>query len=253
MRLNDKVALVTGAGGPMGCAIALRMAQEGAALVITDISGTRLAETAARIKAIEARTAGLLSHRGNILARAEVQALCDQAHAQFGRIDVLVNVVGGIASKVLYQPFLEISEERWAGTYDINLSATRHLVRAIAPGMVERGYGRIVNVASTDFAGQWGHADYASSKAAVVSLTRVLAMELAPHVAVNCIAPGLISTRAVDVIPDAKIAERIGHTLLGRIGRPEEIADAALFLGSDESSYITGETLRVSGGLAAAL
>jgi NAD(P)-dependent dehydrogenase (short-subunit alcohol dehydrogenase family) len=253
MRLNNKVALVTGAGGPMGAAIALRMAQEGAALVITDISGTRVAETAARIEAIDGRNAGLLVHRGNILVREEVQALCDRALAQFGRIDVLVNVVGGIASKVLYQPFLEISEERWAGTYDINLSGTRHLVRATAPGMVERGYGRIVNVASTDFAGQWGHADYASSKAAVVSLTRVLAMELAPHVAVNCIAPGLISTRAVDVIPDAKIAERIGHTLLKRIGRPEEIADAALFLGSDESSYITGETLRVSGGLPAAL
>jgi NAD(P)-dependent dehydrogenase (short-subunit alcohol dehydrogenase family) len=253
MRLNDKVALVTGAGGPMGGAIALRMAQEGAALVLTDISGTRVAETAARIEAIAGRTAGLLVHRGNILVRDEVDALCEQAHAQFGRIDVLVNVVGGIASKDLYQPFLEISEERWAGTYDINLSGTRHLVRAIAPGMLDRRYGRIVNVASTDFAGQWGHADYASSKAAVVSLTRVLAMELAPHVAVNCIAPGLISTRAVEVIPDAKIAERIGHTLLGRIGRPEEIADAALFLGSDEASYITGETLRVSGGLAAAL
>lgn len=253
MRLKDKVALVTGAGGPMGGAIALRMAQEGAAVVITDISGTRLAETAHRIDTIDGRVAAVLSHRGNILAQQEVQTLCDLAHERFGRIDILVNVVGGIASKILYQPFLEISEERWAGTYDINLTGTRHLVRAIAPGMIERRYGRIVNVASTDFAGQWGHADYASSKAAVVSLTRVLAMELAPHVAVNCIAPGLISTRAVDVIPDAKIAERIAHTLLGRIGQPEEIADAALFLGSDESSYITGETLRVSGGLAAAL
>jgi len=253
MRLKDKVALVTGAGGPMGGAIALRLAQEGADLVITDISNTRLAETTARIEAIAGRTAGVLAQRANILAQGEVQALCDAAHDRFGRIDVLVNVVGGIASKILYQPFLEISEERWAGTYDINLSGTRYLLRAIAPGMIERCYGRIVNVASTDFAGQWGHADYASSKAAVVSLTRVLAMELAPHVAVNCIAPGLISTRAVDVIPDAKIAERISHTLLGRIGTPEEIAAAALFLGSDESSYITGETLRVSGGLAAAL
>ncbi len=253
MRLEGKVALVTGAGGPMGGAIALRMAQEGAAVVITDVSARRLAEVGTQIEALDGAPGGQLSHRADILAADQVQTLCDLANDRFGRIDILVNVVGGIASKVLYQPFLEISEERWAGTYDLNLSGTRHLVRAIAPGMIKRRYGRIVNVASTDFAGQWGHADYASSKAAVVSLTRVLAMELAPYVAVNCIAPGLINTRAVNVIPDDKIAERIGQTLLGRIGQPEEIADAALFLGSDEASYITGETLRVSGGLAASL
>ena len=175
------------------------------------------------------------------------------AVAAFGRVDVLVNVVGGIASSTLYQPFLEISNERWLGTYELNIAGTRFLTRFLAPGMIQRQYGRIINIASTDFGGQVGHADYASSKAAVVSLTRVMAMEFAPHVCVNCIAPGLINTRAVRAIPPEKIQARIDSTLLKRMGEPIEVANTALFLGSEESSFITGEILCVSGGLWASL
>lgn len=253
MRLKDKVALVTGAGGPMGAAIARRMAREGAHLVLTDISGGRLAEVAEEIRALPGRTAETIAERASVIVEEEANAVCAAALARLGRVDILVNVVGGIASSTLYQPFLEISNERWEGTYDINISGTRFMTRAVAPGMIERGYGRIVNIASTDFGGQWGHADYASSKAAIVALTRVMAIEFAPHVSVNCIAPGLIRTRAVRAIPQDKIDQRIDASLMRRMGEPDEIADAALFLGSDESSFITGETLCVSGGLWASL
>jgi NAD(P)-dependent dehydrogenase (short-subunit alcohol dehydrogenase family) len=249
MRLKNKVALISGAGGPMGLAIARRMAEEGAHLVITDISGSRLEAAAAEILTLSGGHGKVLSRRGSVIVENEAALLCAEALATFGRVDVLVNVVGGIADRVFYRPFLEISEERWAGTFDVNLSGTRYLTRGIAPAMLANGYGRIVNIASVDFAVEWGHADYSASKAAVVSLTKVLAMEFAPHVTVNCIAPGIINTRAAEAMDPAKLAELRNRNLLKRLGEPIDIANAALFLASDEASFITGEVMSVSGGI----
>jgi len=253
MRMSDKVVLVSGAGGPMGAAVARRMAEEGAHVALTDISGSRLDATVEAIRAIPGRQGDTTGLRASVIVEAEAREVCDSALRHFGRVDVLVNVVGGIASSTLYQPFLDISNERWLGTYELNIAGTRFLTRFLAPGMIARQYGRIINIASTDFGGQVGHADYASSKAAVVSLTRVMAMEFAPYVCVNCIAPGLINTRAVRAIPPEKIQARIDSTLMKRMGEPIEVANAALFLGSEESSFITGEILCVSGGLWASL
>jgi len=248
-QLAGKVALVTGAGGPMGRAIAKCMGQEGATLVINDISGSRLAEASAEIEAVFGEGQSHLALRGNVTVADEAADLARAALDKFSRVDVLVNVVGGIHDKIFYRPFLDIDDERWAGTFAVNLNATRYLTRALAPQMLANQYGRIVNIASIDFAGEVGHADYSASKAALVSLSKVMALEFAPHVTVNVIAPGIINTRAAIAMGETKLDELRSRNLMKRLGEPDEIAAAALFLGSDESSFITGEVLSVSGGI----
>ncbi len=249
MRLKGKVAVVTGAGGPMGKAVALRIAEEGARVAITDISATRLGEAERTIAAAMRNDGDLFAMRGSVIDQGEANGFCEALLDRFGTVDILINVVGGIADKTFYRPFLEITEERWHGTFDVNLAGCRFMTRALAPTMLHKGYGRIVNVSSIDYAGEVGHADYSASKAGVVALTRVLAMEFAPHVAVNCIAPGIINTRAADAMDPDKLQELKQRNLMKRLGEPEDVANAALFLASDEAAFITGEVLSVSGGI----
>ncbi|MGE0152030.1 MAG: SDR family NAD(P)-dependent oxidoreductase [Reyranellaceae bacterium] len=253
MRLQGKVALITGAAGPMGRAVAARFAEEGASLVIGDISGPRLAESEASIAKLLRGGARLVAMRGNATAREEAQALAQKGLDAFGRIDLLVNIVGGIRAKTMVQPLLEMDDARWDETMALNLRPNLHLARAIVPGMLERKSGRIVNVSSISFAGEAGNADYSAAKAAVASLTRTMAIELAPHINVNCIMPGLIRTTAIDRMSPDRRAYYEEKPLLKRLGEPRDIANAALFLCSDESSYITGQFLAVSGGVWPAL
>ncbi len=248
MRLAGKTALITGAG-PMGAAIARRFAQEGASLVLTDISGSRLEETARELRG----STRIVTHRADVGVRDEAMAVADAGLAEFGRIDILCNLVGGIRDATLYQPLLSMSEKRWDDTFAINLKPAFYLISRLAPGMIERGGGKILNVSSVNFAGEGGSSDYGAAKAAVASLTRSLAIELAPTINVNCLGPGLIETRAVEKL-DAQLRESYrARTLLKRLGRPEDIANAALFLCSSESDYLTGHLLPVSGGWAVGL
>ncbi|OWW18108.1 hypothetical protein AYR66_03000 [Noviherbaspirillum denitrificans] len=229
----------------MGQAIALRFAAEGAALLLTDISGNRLVETVERIRAAYP-AAHLESFRANVLDAGEVDALLGAA-TSLPPIDVLINVVGGLRG-AMYASLLEIDDERWQQTMDLNLRATLLLTRRLVPGMRERGYGRIVNFSSISYAGEKGQSDYAAAKAAVVALTRSLAMELAPEININCVAPGLIETSVMERMETAVVDSFRNACALKRLGKPEEIAQAVLFLASEEASYITGEVLRVSGG-----
>jgi len=249
-RLAGRCALVTGAGGPMGKAIALRFAAEGAALLLTDISGNRLHDTLAAVGDLYPG-AQVLAARANVLDREEVDRMLGTA-VTFAAVDILINVVGGLRG-ALYSPLLDMDEGRWQQTMDLNLGATLLLVKRLAPGMLERGYGRIVNFSSIAYAGERGQSDYAAAKAAVAALTRSLAMELAPSVNVNCVAPGLIDTSVVSRL-DAQLIEGFKNgCALRRLGKPEEIAQAVLFLASEEASYITGEILHVAGGRRPAL
>ena len=243
-RLAGRCALVTGAGGPMGRAVAARFAREGASLVLTDISGRRLEETLAAVRAEGVVATGF---RGSVTEASEVDALLAHAAAEAPPVDVLVNVVGGIRG-ALYESALEISQQRWDETMALNLRGTLLLSQRLAPGMRARGWGRIVNFASISYAGEAGQADYAAAKAAVAALTRSLAMEFAPEVNVNCVAPGLIQTSVVERMDAATVAGYRDACAMKRLGRPEEIASAVLFLASDDASYVTGEILRVSGG-----
>jgi len=253
MRLEGHTALVTGAGGPMGCAVAERFAREGASLIITDISGSRLAETAAIITPLLAPGAKVVAERGDITQAAEAEAVVAAGRAAHIEADIIVNIVGGIKAKTMFEPMLTISEERWDATFALNTKGIFHLTKLLAPAMVERQNGKIVNISSISFAGETGNADYGAAKAAVASLTRTMAMEFAPHVNVNCIAPGTIRTSVMQRMTADDLAYYAAKPLLKRLGEPADIANACLFLASEESSYITGEILAVSGGVWPAL
>jgi NAD(P)-dependent dehydrogenase (short-subunit alcohol dehydrogenase family) len=251
-RLEGRVALVSGAGGPMGQAIALNLAAQGARLLLTDISAGRLDATVKQLEAsmVEAARSEdrVVAVRANAMDRGEAAAVVEAGLARLGRIDILVNVVGGIRGSSLYTPFLQLDEAQWDSTFALNLKPGFHLIQLVAPGMFERGSGKIVNVSSVVFAGEGGQADYAAAKAAVASLTRRLAQQFAPHIHVNCIAPGIIRTSVVERLAESERQGFLDRSLLRRLGRPEEIADVVAFLASDESSFMTGEILAVSGG-----
>ena len=248
MRVKNKVALVTGAGGPMGEAIAQRLAEEGALLILTDISERRLF-----LNASEGVTGGAERVRADIRLRAEAANVVNAGIARFGHIDILVNVVGGIRDTELKRPFVSMTEQRFDDTFTLNLKGTFHLVQMIAPLMLAQRSGKIVNIGSISMAGEPGQADYGAAKAAVVSMTRSLAMEFAPHINVNCISPATIRTTVLDRTPESERRYYLDKTLLKRFGETRDIANAVLFLVSEESSYITGENLCVSGGIAPAL
>lgn len=253
MRLSGKVAVVTGAGGPMGGAVARRFAEEGARLAVSDISGARLAETAAELADLAGDPARVLAHRADVRSGEECAAFAAAALERFGGVDILANIVGGIRSDTLFEPFLSMDETRWDETFALNLKPNFHLVKLFAPGMLERGCGRIVNISSINFAGEMGSSDYGAAKAAIASFTRTLAIELAPHVTVNCIAPGTIRTRVLQRLEGEELERYAAKPLLKRLGEPRDIANAALFFASDEASYVTGEILSVSGGIWPAL
>lgn len=229
----------------MGFAVAQRLAAEGVRLVLTDISGTRLEQAR---QALATSDVAVVALRADAMQRAEALAVVQAGAQAFGGIDVLVNVVGGIKSGQLYTPFLEMSEAQWDTTLALNLKPGFHLIQAVAPGMLARGRGCIVNFASIALQGEGGQADYAAAKAAVAAFTRSLAEEFAPHVRVNCVAPGLIQTTVTDRLDAAERDELTGRGFLKRAGQPQEVADAVVFLCSDASSFITGEVLAVSGG-----
>ena len=242
-------AAVTGAGGPMGLAIARRLVAAGAeALALTDISGRRL-EAAAAALAAEAPAVRILARRGDVTLADQAADFAAAARDAFGGIDVLVNTVGGLRSDRLYTPLLEMTEAQWRATFDLNLMGCFHLIRALAPGMVARRRGRIVNLATIVFGGEAGQADYAAAKAAVASLTRSLAAELAPDVTVNAVAPGLTRTLVTETIPAAEAARLVALAFHRRMAEPEEIAEAVAFLASEPARFMTGEILAVSGGI----
>ena len=252
MPLAGAVALVSGAGGPMGAAIAERLAADGAALGLIDISGRRLEAVANGIKE---RHPDIRLHaaRANAVDRDETNAAIGEIVEHLGAVTTLVNVVGGIRGGELVTPILGMSEERFDSTFDLNLKPLFWMVQATAPGMIRAGKGAIVNISSVTFAGDGDQPEYGAAKAAVSSLSRSLAIELAPAVRVNCIVPGLIQTSVIDNAAPDMVALYKNRSLLKRLGRPEDIAGAVSFLVGPDSDYITGVSLPVSGGISANL
>ncbi|MEZ5739715.1 MAG: SDR family NAD(P)-dependent oxidoreductase [Burkholderiaceae bacterium] len=251
-RLAGLTAVISGAGGPMGAAIAARFATEGASLGLIEISAKRLEATAASLRQSNpgSRVAAI---RASVLVQTEVEQAVAAVTAQLGSIDILVNVVGGVRGEPLTMPLLGMTEQRFDATFDLNLKGLFWMVQATAPGMVARSRGSILNISSVTFAGDAIQPEYGAAKAAVASLTRSLAMELAPHVTVNCIAPGLIQTSVLERAAPQLIDEYATRAPLKRLGKPEDIANAALFLCSQEASFITGAILPVAGGIWPAL
>ena len=243
------MALVSGAGGPMGSALVDRLLHEGVAgLALTDISQTRLDAICAKVRDGFPNVA-LSAVRADVTQQGEADAFCDRALAELGSVDVLINLVGGIRSRQLYTPLLEMTAEQWQSTFDLNLLGGFHLIQKIAPGMLAQNYGRIVNISSIVMSGEKGQSGYAAAKAAVASLSRSLAAEFSPHVTVNCIAPGLTRTSITQNIPQQDIERLTAQAFNQRMAEPEEIADAVLYFLSNGARFVTGETLAVSGGI----
>jgi len=243
-RLTGKVALVTGAGRGIGRAIAKALAQEGASLVLHHLESAQGAAEAA--EAAGRLGVPTLVARADVSLAAAVRNMFEEIHRTFGRLDILVNNAG-VFSRV---PLLEVAEAHWDRVLDVNLKGTFLCAQAAARVMLAQQSGAIVNLASggglSPRPGYETSAPYAASKAGVIMLTRRLALELAPHVRVNAVAPGIIESRPGW---SEDVRKRLGAvSLLGRIGTPEAVAAAVVFLVTDDAASITGHTLVVDGG-----
>ena len=249
--IRGRVAIVTGAGHGIGRAIALAFAEQGAPVAAVDRDGARAEAVAAELH--ERFGTPVLPIPCDVRDSAAVAAMVARAVAEFSQIDVLVNNAGIYPNT----PVLDIGEAEWDAVFDVNVKGMFLVSQAVARQMIARGRvpsgcGRIVNISSgSAISGRPGAAHYCASKAAVNMLTRVLALELAPHgIIVNAVSPGLID------VPDWSLREEyiaalVGATPLGRIGQPEDVARAVLYLASPQATFMTGTVLSVDGGSSA--
>jgi NAD(P)-dependent dehydrogenase (short-subunit alcohol dehydrogenase family) len=242
MELNGMVALVTGAAQGIGKATAEVFAKEGASVVLNDINEEVLNKAA---KDIEALGVECLPVVANTSLLSDVEKMYGQVMDKFGRLDILVNNAGITRDGFLHK----MTEEQWRLVIDVNLTGVFFCLQGAAKIMRNAGGGRIVNISSAARYGNVGQANYSSTKAAVVGLTRTAAKELArKNIRVNCVAPGPINTEMLQAVPEKVLEKLIQPIPLQRVGTPEELANAVLFLASDKSSYITGQILNCDGG-----
>jgi 3-oxoacyl-[acyl-carrier protein] reductase len=244
MRLNGRVAVVTGAGQGLGEAIALRLADEGAAVMVNDFNAETAARTAETIRRGGGKAAVVA---GSATDDAAMREVMERAVAELGSLDVIVNNAGITRDKLLK----DLTVDDWDAVLNLNLRGVFLGCKYATPYMVKKGWGRVINMSSRAHFGNKGQVNYAASKAGVIGLSRSLSMELGKFgVTVNCIAPGIIETPGVTSLPHFKnLVDRVAPTLpIPRLGRPSDVAGVAAFLASDDAEYITGETIHVSGG-----
>lgn len=250
MRMKEKVILVTGGAAGIGKATALRFAKEGAKVVICDVNEEAGQATVKEL----GNDAGF--YKVNVADRAEVQAWIDAVVAEYGRIDVIVNNAGILRDGQLIkfkngELLGQMSEENFDLVISVNLKGVFNCTQAVAPVMAGQGGGVILNASSiVGLDGNFGQTNYVATKSGVIGMTKVWARELGRYgIRVNAVAPGFTATEMVTAMPDKILDGMKARTPLGRLGEPRDIANAYLFLASDEASFITGETLRVDGGI----
>ncbi len=245
--LEGKVGLISGGRRGIGRATAVALARAGADVVVTDIELADLEKVAAEIGNLGRRSWAMMM---DVADGNQVRAAVRQVEEEWGKIDIFVSNAG----VRLAQRFTEGNEDEWARTIAINL--TSHIIscRAVLDGMIERGYGKIITIASdAGRLGSTGQAVYGAAKGGLVSFTRNLAMEMARHgINVNCVSPGLIDTAMWNAVREdrPRLAEAYERAIpWKRLGKPEEVAAVVLFLATDEARYITGQTISVNGGM----
>lgn len=242
MRLEGKIAVVTGAAQGIGEAIAGRLSEEGASVIFLDVNEAKVKAAAERIGGADRQAAGMAC---NVADRTETARVMGEIEKTYGKIDILVNNAG-ITRDVMFH---KMADEQWDQVLDVNLNGIYNCTRAVIHGMRERRYGKIVNLASVSAFGNMGQTNYGASKAAVIGFTKCLAKESArANITVNAIAPSYINTEMLQAVPEEVMKKFIAAIPSNRLGTPEELAAVAAFLSSDDSSFVTGECIVVSGG-----
>ncbi|MCC6247465.1 MAG: 3-oxoacyl-ACP reductase FabG [Rubrivivax sp.] len=244
MTLKDKLAVVTGAASGIGAAIAGKLAEAGATVVVADIQDDRGESRAATLRH-SGHNAQFV--RVDLTDAASVAAFAADVQARFGTPDVLVNGAGWGTT----HPFWEGSPELWDRIIALNFVGPMRLTKAFVPAMIQRGSGRIVNIASdAGRVGSLGETVYSGAKGGLIAFTKSLARETARYgIGVNCVCPGPTDTPLMAAVPE-KVTEALKKAIpMRRLGRPEEVADAVMFFAGDSASYVTGQVLSVSGGL----
>jgi len=248
MRLENKVAIVTGAGGGIGRVVALALAKEGANLVLNDISIEPLNKVADESKVMGRK---VIVAKANVTNTKEVRQMVNAALDEFGTIDILVNVAGGASRGKGRGYFHEVADEYWNAVIDLNLKGTLACCHEVIKPMIQKGRGKIINIGSVAgmIGSSIGMAEYSAAKAGVIGFTKALAKELGSYgINVNCVSPGPIGTPHLFTLEPETIKKLESFTYLKRLGKPEEVANVVVFLASDEASYITGQNYAVCGG-----
>ena len=239
-RLEDKIAIVTGAAKGIGFATAQRFAEAGARVIVADINLAAVKSAAAQIPHAEA-------YAMDVTDRASIQAVVDQAIQKHGRIDILINNAGITQDARL----IKMTEAQFDTVLDVNLKGVFNCTQLVVPHMLEAGTGAIVNASSVvGLYGNFGQTNYSATKFGVIGFTKTWARELGPKgIRVNAVCPGFIATEMVKAMPENILQDIERRSWLGRLGTPEEMANVYLFLASDEASYVNGVALEASGGI----
>jgi 3-oxoacyl-[acyl-carrier protein] reductase len=242
--LEGKTALVTGASRGIGQAICAKLAGAGANVAGVDIEGASQEETASLVKSHGVEYLALVA---DVSSLGQVQQAVNQAHDEFGSVDVMVNNAGITRDNLL----VRMSDEDWQAVLSVNLTGVFNGIKAVARKMTKQRSGRIINIASVvGMIGNAGQANYSASKAGVIALTKTAAREFARRsVTVNAVAPGFIRTTMTDRLSDEAREESLRQIPLGRYGEAEDVANAVLFLAGPQSGYVTGQVIRVDGGM----
>lgn len=242
-RLSGKTAIVTGAARGLGKGIALKLAQEGANVVVADVLIESARETAKEIESLGGKAIGLQADISNL---EQVEALFQSAVEQFGKVDIVVNNAGINKDAMLHKT----SDEQWDKVIAVNLTGTFYMMREAAKRMRDQESGRIINIASASWLGNVGQTNYSASKAGVVGMTKTATRELArKNITCNAICPGFIDTDMTRGVPEKVWEMMVAKIPAGRAGKPEDVANLVAFLASDEAAYINGEVINVGGGM----
>ncbi len=243
MRLQGKVALITGGLNGLGREAALVFAREGARVAVCDLP----AEGGELVAAIQAQGGESFYAAADVSQLPQVEAMVSAVFQRFSAIDILVNNAGITRDATL----LKMTSEQWNQVISVNLTGVFHCARTVAPHMVERGKGKIINTSSiVGISGNFGQTNYAATKAGLIGMTKTWARELGPKgITVNAVAPGFIETEMVKKMPEKVLQQMRDKNPLRRMGQPRDVANAYLFLASDEADFINGAVLSVDGGL----